>query len=38
MSRKLIVEYIKNIFSTGELDEDSVIRNFRIVQKEDVFN
>jgi len=29
-----INEHIKNIFATGELDEVSTIRNFRIVQKE----
>ena len=27
-------EHIKNIFEDNELEEDSVIRNFRIVQKE----
>lgn len=29
-----INEHLKNIFSSGELDEISTIRNFRIVQKE----
>ncbi len=29
-----VSEHLKNIFKTGELTEDSVIRNFRIVQTE----
>lgn len=32
VSLPTINEHIKNIFSDSELDEDSTIRNFRIVQ------
>lgn len=31
---RTINEHIKNIFNTGELDQDSTIRNFRIVRPE----
>ncbi len=31
---RTINEHLKNIFTTGELQKDSTIRNFRIVQKE----
>lgn len=31
---RTVNEHLKNIFDTGELQKDSTIRNFRIVQKE----
>lgn len=33
-SVKTINEHIKNIYTEGELEKDSTIRKFRIVQKE----
>ncbi|MCD8541110.1 MAG: hypothetical protein LRY55_16150, partial [Leadbetterella sp.] len=33
-SKANISEHINNIFSSGELDEASTVRNFRTVQKE----
>ena len=33
---RTINEHLQNIFNTNELDRDSTIRNFRIVQKEGI--